>query len=258
MPADSEPEDKPAEIVSGPSPSARPVQDRKRTFFHPLSGLVILGVDWLAFGIDLPPAFLFTPFVCLLAFGVTFWAVARIQLRDGDGWRSASFKAIPAYCVCGAEPLTATSLVSNWPSGVGTEVGRAIAAQSPTRTERRISPAVGPGPWDSLFSRISRSSHGPTDIASTGHSSSACLRVVSAASGTTVATTTALPPSMRKTSGQRLTYSSQPIQRSESTLAFMMPSQERIMTSAILNRVTACKAWGLFAGMMIIPPVLTR
>ena len=109
MPEAPDPDDKPAEIVSGSPPDARSVQDRKRTFFHPLSGLVILGVDWLAFGIDLPTEFLFTPFVCLLAFGVTFWAVARIQVRDGDGWKSAYSKAFLGAVAAGVPfPVTGT------------------------------------------------------------------------------------------------------------------------------------------------------
>jgi len=111
MTADPEPEDKPAELVSGTPPRARLVQDRKRTFFHPFSGLVILGVDWLAFGIDLPTEFLFTPLVSLVAFGVTFWAVARIQLRDGDGWKGAYFKAFLGAAAAGVPfPVTGTIL----------------------------------------------------------------------------------------------------------------------------------------------------
>ncbi|MCX5794377.1 MAG: phosphoribosylaminoimidazole carboxylase [Elusimicrobia bacterium] len=128
MAADSEPPDKPAEIVSGPPPSARPVQDRKRTFFHPLSGLAILGVDWLAFGIDLPTEFLFTPLVSLIAFGVTFWAVARIQSRDGDDLKRAYFKAFLGAVAAGV-PLPVT----------GTIVGAAILLLSglPTGSIRR-------------------------------------------------------------------------------------------------------------------------
>jgi hypothetical protein len=109
MPADSEPEDKPAEIVSSSPPNAHPVQDRKRTFFHPLSGLVILGVDWLAFGLDLPTEFLFTPLVSLVAFGVTFWAVAKIQMRDGDDRKHAYFKAFLGAVAAGVPfPVTGT------------------------------------------------------------------------------------------------------------------------------------------------------
>jgi hypothetical protein len=109
MAAAPEPEDKPAEIVSGPPLPARPVQDRKRTVFHPLSGLVILGVDWLAFGIDLPTEFLFTPFVCLIAFSVTFWAVASIQVRAGDDLKHAYFKAFLGGAAAGVPfPVTGT------------------------------------------------------------------------------------------------------------------------------------------------------
>jgi hypothetical protein len=93
MAANPQPEDDPAEMAGGPPPSARPFRGRRRTFFHFFSGLAILGVDWLAFGVDLPTKFLLTPLVCLVAFGVTFWAVARIQRDDGDSPKAAYLKA---------------------------------------------------------------------------------------------------------------------------------------------------------------------
>lgn len=109
MAQDPEPEEKPAEIVSGPPPSARPAQERKRTFFHPFSGLVILGVDWVTFGMDLPTHFIFTPLVSLIAFGVTFWAVARVQRRDGDDPKRAYFKAFLGALAAGVPfPVTGT------------------------------------------------------------------------------------------------------------------------------------------------------
>jgi len=87
---------------------------------------VILGVDWLAFGIDLPTEFLFTPFVSLVAFGVTLWAVARIQMREGDGWKSAYFKAFLGAVAAGVPfPVTGTIvgaailLLSGLPRGMG-------------------------------------------------------------------------------------------------------------------------------------------
>jgi hypothetical protein len=66
-------------------------------------------VDWLAFGIDLPTGFLLTPLVCLVAFGVTLWAVARIQVRDGDDLRRAYFKAFLGAFAAGVPfPVTGT------------------------------------------------------------------------------------------------------------------------------------------------------
>ena len=74
-----------------------------------MSGLVILGVDWLAFGIDLPTEFLFTPLVSLVAFGVTFWAVARIQAGDGDDPKRAYLKAFLGAVAAGVPfPVTGT------------------------------------------------------------------------------------------------------------------------------------------------------
>jgi hypothetical protein len=109
MAANPESEDKPAELVGGPPPSAQPVRDRRRTFFDPSSGLVILGVDWIAFGVNLPTKFLLTPLICLIAFGVTFWAVARIQRDDGDSPRTAYLKAFLGALAAGVPfPIAGT------------------------------------------------------------------------------------------------------------------------------------------------------
>jgi len=119
-----DPEEKPAEIVREAPAEARSVSGRKRTFFHPYSGLVILAVDWLAFGLDLPTEFLITPVVSLIAFAVTFWAVAKIQLGDGDAPRSAYLKAFLGAAAAGVPfPVTGTImgtailLLSGLPAG---------------------------------------------------------------------------------------------------------------------------------------------
>ena len=93
--------------------------ERKRSFYHPLSGLVILGVDWLAFGLEWPTGMMDSPVVSLLAFAVTFWAVRRIQLGDGDDARRAMWKAVIGAIAAGV-PFPVT----------GTIVGAAILALS--------------------------------------------------------------------------------------------------------------------------------
>ena len=96
-----------------------PRPERRRTFFHPLSGLVILGADWLAFGIELPTKFLLTPVVSLLAFAAVLLAVARIQRRAGDGPKRSLLKAFLGGLAAGV-PFPV----------VGTVVGAAILALS--------------------------------------------------------------------------------------------------------------------------------
>lgn len=121
MPPPAEPDpDQPidAELVRGPAPGAKKA-DGGRTFFHPLSGLVILGVDWLAFGIELPTQLLLEPIVSVLAFAITFWAVSKIQERDGDTPRWAGFKALLGALAAGV-PLPIA----------GTVVGTAILVLS--------------------------------------------------------------------------------------------------------------------------------
>ena len=52
-----------------------------RTFYHPASGVVILGIDLLVFGPEMLSGFLDTPIMCVLAFLVTLPLVFLIQLK---------------------------------------------------------------------------------------------------------------------------------------------------------------------------------
>jgi hypothetical protein len=52
-----------------------------RSFYHPASGVVILGLDWLAFGTDILTGLLAVPEVCVLSFIVSFALVFAIQRR---------------------------------------------------------------------------------------------------------------------------------------------------------------------------------
>lgn len=66
-----------------------------RTFFHPLSGLVILGVDWLAFGADFVSGLFALLLTSLAAFTAVFFAVYRVQTRlNGDAPGKARWKAL--------------------------------------------------------------------------------------------------------------------------------------------------------------------
>jgi hypothetical protein len=76
-------------------PTHRPPLADVKTFYHPASGVVILGVDLLVFGPEFLSGFLDTPFMCVLAFLVTFPLVYLIQKRwSGDGGATALGKAL--------------------------------------------------------------------------------------------------------------------------------------------------------------------
>jgi hypothetical protein len=83
-----------------------------RTFYHPASGVVILGLDWLTFGSDLVTDFLALPLLCLLAFAVTFPVVYVIQLKwSKDTVGPALGKAfLGAFLVGLPFPITGTLL----------------------------------------------------------------------------------------------------------------------------------------------------
>jgi hypothetical protein len=83
-----------------------------RTFYHPASGVVILGLDWLAFGTDLFTGFLALPEMCVLAFIASFAAILAIQVRwSRDKMPSAIGKAfMGAFLVALPFPITGTLL----------------------------------------------------------------------------------------------------------------------------------------------------
>ena len=78
-----------------PQTMGQPVPFAKlRTFYHPASGVAILGIDLLAFGPELLSGFLDTPIMCVLAFLATFPLVYLIQWRwSRDTMASAFGKA---------------------------------------------------------------------------------------------------------------------------------------------------------------------
>ena len=109
-----------AEVVEGGPRTAAPAPEARKTFFHPYSGLVILCVDWLAFGADFFSGFLALAVVAVAAFIATFWAVSAIQRRlHGDTPGMANLKALLGAAAAGV-PFPVT----------GTIVGTAILALS--------------------------------------------------------------------------------------------------------------------------------
>ncbi len=67
----------------------------KKTFYHPASGLAILAIDWLFFGLEWELGPVSMALGCLGAFGITFAVVKRIQTRwHGDEPRLANAKAV--------------------------------------------------------------------------------------------------------------------------------------------------------------------
>src|SRR5471032_2261519 len=83
-----------------------------RTFYHPASGVVILGLDWLAFGTDLLSGFMALPLICILTFLITFPVLYVIQIRwSKDKPPAAVGKAfLGAFLVGLPFPITGTLL----------------------------------------------------------------------------------------------------------------------------------------------------
>ena len=111
------------EIVGGaPEPVKEPA--RSKSFFHPLSGAVILGVDWLAFGLDMFSGFAALLIVALLSFLGTYYAVLAIQRSlHGDKPGAATAKALLGAAAAGVPfPVTGTIVgaailvLSGWPA----------------------------------------------------------------------------------------------------------------------------------------------
>ena len=83
-----------------------------RTFYHPASGVVILGLDWLAFGTDFLTGFLALPVVCVLSFIVSFALLFVIQRKwTKDTVSAAAWKSfLGAFLVGLPFPITGTLL----------------------------------------------------------------------------------------------------------------------------------------------------
>jgi hypothetical protein len=97
----------------GATPDTPPVPfEGLRTFYHPASGVVILGLDWLAFGTDFLTGFLALPAVCILSFMASFPVIYVIQLRwSKDTIGTALGKAfLGAFMVGLPFPITGTML----------------------------------------------------------------------------------------------------------------------------------------------------
>jgi hypothetical protein len=86
--------------------------DGLRTFYHPASGVVILGLDWFAFGSDLMTGFLALPLLCVLSFAASFPFILAIQRKWGrDSMPTAIGKAfLGAFMVGLPFPITGTIL----------------------------------------------------------------------------------------------------------------------------------------------------
>jgi len=74
-----------------PPPSDKVPFAGLRTFYHPASGVVILGIDVLVFGPEMLSGFLDVPIMCALAFLATFPLVYLIQWKWAKNTMAASF-----------------------------------------------------------------------------------------------------------------------------------------------------------------------
>lgn len=83
---------------------------QKRSFFHPMSGAVLMGIDWLCFGLEWELGPVSMAVMSLAAFGATYFAVERIQReRHGDAPGVARAKAVAAGLAAGVPfPVTGT------------------------------------------------------------------------------------------------------------------------------------------------------
>jgi hypothetical protein len=83
-----------------------------QTFYHPASGVVTLGLDWLIFGTDLMTGFLALPLMCVLAFLFSFMLLVAIQRKWAKNPLSTAIwkAALGAFLVAVPFPITGTLL----------------------------------------------------------------------------------------------------------------------------------------------------
>lgn len=85
------PKDAPFSSSSAHGTNQSPPLAGLRTFYHPASGVVILGIDLLVFGPEMLSGFLDTPVMCALAFLVTLPLVFLIQLKWSKDTAAGAF-----------------------------------------------------------------------------------------------------------------------------------------------------------------------
>jgi len=107
LPKDAAQATSPTQSAAQPPPFAG-----LRTFYHPASGVIILGLDWLIFGSDLMTDFLALPVMCAAAFVITFplvfavqrkWSMNEVGPALGKAFLGAFLVAVPF-------PITGTLL----------------------------------------------------------------------------------------------------------------------------------------------------
>ena len=101
-----------------------------KTFYHPASGVVILGLDWLACGTDLLTGLLAVPMISILSFLVSFPVIYAIQTKwSKNSVSSALGKAfLGAFLVAIPTPITGTLLGA---AGATLSLPGTLAAMTP-------------------------------------------------------------------------------------------------------------------------------
>lgn len=91
------------------------MRPRTRRFLLPITGAMILVLDWLLFSSNAVSAGLATPLVALLGFVLGGVGAFLLQTRfGGDPWWKAGLKALLAGVVVGAPWPIGGTLVGGW------------------------------------------------------------------------------------------------------------------------------------------------
>ncbi len=112
-----EPRNVPVDVLP-PVPADAPITHQSpaplsslKTFYHPASGIVILGIDLLVFGPEMLSGFLDVPVMCAVAFCTTFPLVYLIQTRwSKNGIASSLGKAFLGAFLAGL-PFSITGTI---------------------------------------------------------------------------------------------------------------------------------------------------
>jgi hypothetical protein len=108
-----------------------------KTFYHPGSGVAILGIDFVVFGTELLTGFLDTPAMCVVAFLVTFpivfmiqrkWSLDRNSAAFGKAFVGAFMAGLP-FSIAGTIYGTAILMLSGLPHHPVEMLRRAVSGQ---------------------------------------------------------------------------------------------------------------------------------
>jgi hypothetical protein len=112
QPHNEEVKEVPVEVITSRGKTVKTSsKEPAKTFFHPWSGITILAIDWIAFGMDVPTGFILTPLVSIAAYIATYIIVYKIQVEQNHDTAAAARRKAMIGAIAAAVPFPVTGTI---------------------------------------------------------------------------------------------------------------------------------------------------